>query len=197
MLVALVIIVSLAVAKDDTAVPILESSVNTHALPLNIYNLLSSFVSYHNELAGIPTTGGSSSCLNTLGLKAKLLTLAVMLDALEETPVTLLAILVSGVATQEPPVNIYSLLPSLVSYHKDPLATFVVPGSSSCLNIAGFNAILLSFKLTLAVNDVISVAFADVSVVLVVIVCDIVARLYPVPFCIWKLAKYSAKSTSL
>ena len=58
MLVALVDIFVVAVAREDTLAPILLSSVNTHALPLNIYNLLLSSVSYQSELAGIPTVEG-------------------------------------------------------------------------------------------------------------------------------------------
>ena len=184
MLVALVDIFVVAVAREDTLVPILLSSVNTHALPLNIYNLLLSSVSYQSELAGMPTVPGSSSCLNTLGLKAKLLTLAVMLEALDATPVTFVAILVSGVATHDPLVNTYNLLPSFVSYHKEPLATFDVPGSSSCLNTAGFAATVVVFKLTDDVKLVIRLAFADVAVVLVVILWFMVAKLKPEPFCI-------------
>ena len=120
-----------------------------------------------------------------------------MFEALDAMPVTFVAILASGVATQEPLVNTYNLLPSLVSYHNEPLATFDVPGSSSCLNTAGFAAIVVVFKLTDDVKLVIRLEFADVAVVLVVILWLMVAKLKPVPFCIWKLAKYSARSTNL
>ena len=77
--VAFVLILVFAVAIALVFVPILVSSDTTQALPLNIYSLLLSFVSYQSEFAGNPVVEGASSCLKTLGLSDNAATLLVML----------------------------------------------------------------------------------------------------------------------